>query len=336
MSLLKINFILLLLITPLLLITSVYGQESQIIKLIPTDDSFVVTDIADPLDIQSLSESHFGDENYLKIWYAFNVTKTPHQILTMGFLRFDLSDLNTENISSAKLMMKPFIANIKEDKPVYVYFIKNNTWNESNLTFNNRPQDAEMLAATKVSDINKWYSWNVTSAVKTQAGNVISLGLLLKDIQQFNEELIVFHSKEADDKQNAPYLEITYTAGEVISVKPQILQDEISQDTTFNAIIGGLIAAAIGVGVLFYLIKQKSQRDISRKEIIPSEKLSSIHVKPTPIFVDPNNPSYYIKRYLREPKYKSWFDMTCPNYTIYEAVGISESEFLRLKKEFES
>lgn len=44
-------------------------------------------------------------------------------------------------------------------------------------------------------------------------------------------------------------------------------------------------------------------------------------------FVDPKkDPSYYIKRYTKEPKYKDWFNRNFPNYTIYDAVGLTESE----------
>ena len=51
-----------------------------------------------------------------------------------------------------------------------------------------------------------------------------------------------------------------------------------------------------------------------------------------PKFVDPNkDPSYYIDRYLNEPGYKDWFDRNYPNFTIFEAVGMTESEYYALK-----
>ena len=44
-------------------------------------------------------------------------------------------------------------------------------------------------------------------------------------------------------------------------------------------------------------------------------------------FVDPNlDPQYYIDRYNKEITYKNWFDKTYPDITIYEAVGLEESE----------
>jgi len=44
-------------------------------------------------------------------------------------------------------------------------------------------------------------------------------------------------------------------------------------------------------------------------------------------FVDPNlDPQYYVDRYNKEITYKNWFDKTYPDITIYEAVGLEESE----------
>jgi len=51
-------------------------------------------------------------------------------------------------------------------------------------------------------------------------------------------------------------------------------------------------------------------------------------------FVDPDiNPHEYLKRYLKESKYKDWFDRNYPNFTIYEAVGLTASDYLEMKRE---
>ena len=57
-------------------------------------------------------------------------------------------------------------------------------------------------------------------------------------------------------------------------------------------------------------------------------------VKKTLDFVDPKkDPHEYLKRYLQEPKYKDWFDRNYPNNTIYNAVGLSVSDYLNIKRE---
>ena len=57
-------------------------------------------------------------------------------------------------------------------------------------------------------------------------------------------------------------------------------------------------------------------------------------VKKTLKFVDPKkDPREYLKRYLKESKYKDWFNRNYPNYTIYDAVGLSISDYLDKKRE---
>jgi len=44
-------------------------------------------------------------------------------------------------------------------------------------------------------------------------------------------------------------------------------------------------------------------------------------------FIDSNvDPQYYIDRYNNEPTYKEWFDTNYPDFTIYEAVGVTPVE----------
>jgi len=59
-----------------------------------------------------------------------------------------------------------------------------------------------------------------------------------------------------------------------------------------------------------------------------------VNVKKTLNFVDSKkDPHEYLKRYLKEPKYKGWFNRNYPNYTIYDAVGLSTSDYLSMKRE---
>lgn len=48
----------------------------------------------------------------------------------------------------------------------------------------------------------------------------------------------------------------------------------------------------------------------------------------TPIKMEPGTgPEHYVRRYLQDPDYKVWFHRTHPDITIFEGLGISESEF---------
>ena len=51
-------------------------------------------------------------------------------------------------------------------------------------------------------------------------------------------------------------------------------------------------------------------------------------------FVDPQKePSHYILRYQNESSYKVWFDENYPDLTIYDAVGITKSQYLEIIRE---
>ena len=92
-------------------------------------------------------------------------------------------------------------------------------------------------------------------------------------------------------------------------------------------------------------IKNKTEEDKTeiieegKTEVIEEDKTEIIEegktdVKQTLDFVDENKDPYdYLKRYLKEPKYKDWFNRNYPDHTIYDAVGLSISDYLTIKRE---
>ena len=97
----------------------------------------------------------------------------------------------------------------------------------------------------------------------------------------------------------------------------------------------------------FGKIKKKNEKPKHEPEIVEEIEQSvvegtehkiveeiDLNVKKTLNFVDPKkDPHEYLKRYLKEPKYKDWFNRNYPNYTIYDAVGLSTSDYLSMKRE---
>ncbi len=66
------------------------------------------------------------------------------------------------------------------------------------------------------------------------------------------------------------------------------------------------------------------------------ESAPDAEVKPVLEFVDlSKGVEHYIKRYHTEDKYKSWFNRNYPKYTIFEAVGISNSRYNEILKKLE-
>ena len=109
-------------------------------------------------------------------------------------------------------------------------------------------------------------------------------------------------------------------------VAPLEIETGVTSTEIRIAVIVGAIVSVVAIGYEFYMKKE------SKKE---SEKTSEkVQQKPKPRFVDPNkDPHHYIRRYLNEPQYKKWFDKNYPAYTIFEAVGVSESEYNEIKNE---
>ena len=86
--------------------------------------------------------------------------------------------------------------------------------------------------------------------------------------------------------------------------------------------------------------KQKSETVDETQDNIVQEQESEItkqvdvNVKKTLNFVDDKkDPHEYIRRYLMESKYKDWFNRNYPNNTIYDAVGLSISDYISVKRE---
>ena len=89
----------------------------------------------------------------------------------------------------------------------------------------------------------------------------------------------------------------------------------------------------------FGKIKNEDKKPKHTPKIVKETKQNiikkvNVDVKKTLNFVDPKkDPHEYLKRYLRETKYKDWFNHNYPNHTIYDAVGLSVSDYLTMKRE---
>ncbi|KAG2478499.1 MAG: exported protein of unknown function [Nitrosopumilales archaeon] len=82
-----------------------------------------------------------------------------------------------------------------------------------------------------------------------------------------------------------------------------------------------------GTQAIFYF-----SRDAPIPTTVKTSPVQSTQAEPTtpkprssPSFVDPEkDPQSYVDRYNNEERYREWFDVNFPDYTIYEAVGLAE------------
>ena len=88
-----------------------------------------------------------------------------------------------------------------------------------------------------------------------------------------------------------------------------------------------------------YLGKIQNKTEEEKLDVVEEEKPDVVEeekpdIKKTLDFVDLKKDPYdYLKRYLKEPKYKDWFNRNYPDHTIYDAVGLSISDYLTIKRE---
>jgi len=77
----------------------------------------------------------------------------------------------------------------------------------------------------------------------------------------------------------------------------------------------------------------ETQDNISQEQESEITKQVDVSVKKTLNFVDgKKDPHEYIRRYLMESKYKDWFNRNYPNHTIYDAVGLSATDYIKMKR----
>lgn len=245
----------------------------NIINITPTDDAFVVANLNDPENVEGSQSINTGDLEYLRSWYAWNVTENQERITTLVYLKFDLAEIDSEGVLGAQLKLKPFVgkSTIGLAPKMELTFVPENNWSELEITYDQRPLYFENF--TKISSViteDERYSWDLTDLVKENAGSELSIAFAIRDIYTNNEELITFHSKEAEDPENFPVLEIEYAAA--IPPIPSSLQEN-ETDYTLAAIVGVLVAAAAGIGIFIALIlRKKSPKQLRQVTTTPSEK----------------------------------------------------------------
>ena len=240
--------------------------EERLITIYPSSDAYVVADLNDPVDSLGLRKISTGNLPFLKIWYASNVTGGGEgkNIITVAYLKFDLSEIKTDEIRLAKLKLyAQNITLISISAAVDIHSSESLDWNESELTFSDAPAfDENPIATSRISSTGL-YEWNVTSFTREHAGSEITLIVLLRDNVPNSEEQVIFLSKESDNAQFRPSLLV-----EIASSTP--LGDGITLSSNrspfFSIAIGiGVLGAAIVLPVVILIYRRSGQRRNSNK-----------------------------------------------------------------------
>jgi hypothetical protein len=217
-----------LLLALLVLLMGASATKSLVIDV--SEDAYIVADLNDPGDSLGLRNENYGDLDFIKVWYLWNVVEeevipevpegeeavpetveTEHEkIWCVSYIKFDLTELKDIEIESAMLQLYSHTMALAAPRYVQVFQVDSD-WDELTPTFNTAPGwGSNALATTTLYQADRWYGWDVTSGVKAEkSSGQISMAVMFRDIEKASEELIGFPSHESGE--NAARLLITYT-----------------------------------------------------------------------------------------------------------------------------
>jgi len=167
-------------------------SEADIITLYPTDDAYIDSDEPDAV--------HNGD--YMHVGYNPEISRS--------YLMFDLSPIPPgQAITSAVLCLDTSYHSLPAPV-VSAYYLENDSWSESTLTWNNAPTNFN-LPATDTQSINiDVVFWTVTNDVNHAYGDDDIYSVVLKLSNEITGTASSFYSKDIVISDWSPYLSIQY------------------------------------------------------------------------------------------------------------------------------
>lgn len=201
MTLKRIIFLLCLFLSGILFTPALYAG---VVDIIPSDDAQVVQ--GDPA-------ANFGTATSIYIASASGGSYQNER----GWFKFDLTDQVPPGASivSAKLRVYCYSADDTQNMATGVQGSNNDSWNETNVTWDNQPSlDTSELdqVELKANENYKWVEWDVTSFVTTEQNGDRIVSLVVKASTEGSDpyETYVFDSKEYSAAL-APRLRVEYS-----------------------------------------------------------------------------------------------------------------------------
>jgi hypothetical protein len=207
---------------PVVVITNpLFSQEI----LHPTEDAFVRGG--------DYANDNYGNDEKLIVKQG-NV----EDFFRMAFLKFDLSAINSENLDS--VILRLFVNDFSAPMRIHV-FEAENTWTESNITWNNAPAYGRVIDAFNIESAGLFREINLTSSLLKNLIQNSEYSLVLYDIDAFNQQTI-FNSR--DSEQNKPELVIYNGPGKGPAAPAELLATPVDtgkiilhwSDKSFNEI----------------------------------------------------------------------------------------------------
>lgn len=161
-------------------------------EILPTDDSYVMADLSGNPAGALLMHMNFGRSSDLIVGYYFNETGEGEFVVSIAFLKFDLSGY--EGAQNAILTLT--VTDIDSSVPpmLQIYYVEDDSWNEANITFSNAPPPSQLLREVQIIQPGQ-ITLNLTSLIPND--KVITLAFTCKNIGS-QSSLLVISSKESE------------------------------------------------------------------------------------------------------------------------------------------
>ncbi len=158
-------------------------------------------------------DTNFGDEA------TFIIKNNSGAYYRDGLLKFNSSHLEVNNDEQVYLVLP--INSIERNLEVEIYSVLESSWKENTVTKKSSPTFSdEPILTVPVDGNNKELKINVTELVKNAENDLFSIALNVKS--HGSRDYIIFYSKEIDNENLRPHLEISKETFSHITRKVQI------------------------------------------------------------------------------------------------------------------
>ena len=182
-----------------LLIFVMFLMSQSVMNVQAQSTTLTLKPVADSYVYQTNSGTNYGSNT------ALRVDGSP---VTRSYLRFNLTGLNGQPVTSAKLRI---YANSASTSGFNVNGLSDNSWQESAITYSNAPAPGSLIKAAAKFSKSTWVTVDITSYVKAEGS--INLVLAAKD-----NTAISLASREAGNY--APQLVVVYGTANSPSATP--------------------------------------------------------------------------------------------------------------------
>lgn len=176
----------------------------------------------------SYTGNNYGTENGLV------VKKDGAGFTRETYLRFKLSDISQGSFAKATLKLSTIAANanVANKTDWQLYFVANDTWDETTINYNNKPVAGDLLATVR-SVAGGVVEWDITNQLNTELSGDKNISLLLVSSTVGSNYDITFASKENTNVALRPVLQL-YTQQEIDDLTPPITT--VTSPSTFYEI----------------------------------------------------------------------------------------------------